>query len=131
MRYHSLGDVPAKRHTQFRENGTLLTEEVMGYEGFSGNESILYHLHSPCRVAAGLDRRRIREAVDVRVGHPLLADERAELADPVQPARRVQVVEDRLVAAEALVAEDLLDEQPAIAVLAAPDLRVALGRNLS
>ena len=22
----------------------------MGYEGFSGNESILYHLHSPCRV---------------------------------------------------------------------------------
>jgi homogentisate 1,2-dioxygenase len=26
-------------------------EEVMGYEGFSGNESILYHLHSPCRIA--------------------------------------------------------------------------------
>ena len=22
----------------------------MGYEGFSGNESILYHLRSPCRV---------------------------------------------------------------------------------
>jgi homogentisate 1,2-dioxygenase len=50
MRYHSLGDLPAKRHVQFRENGTLLTEEVMGYEGFSGNESILYHLVSPCRV---------------------------------------------------------------------------------
>ena len=28
----------------------LLTEEVMGLEGFSGNESILYHLTSPCRV---------------------------------------------------------------------------------
>jgi homogentisate 1,2-dioxygenase len=51
MRYVSMGRVPAKRHTQFRENGTLLTEEVVGYEGFSGNESILYHLHSPCRVA--------------------------------------------------------------------------------
>lgn len=50
MRYHSLGDLPAKRHVQFRENGALLTEEVMGYEGFSGNESILYHLVSPCRV---------------------------------------------------------------------------------
>jgi homogentisate 1,2-dioxygenase len=50
MRYHSLGDLPAKRHVQFREDGRLLTEEVMGYEGFSGNESILYHLHSPCRV---------------------------------------------------------------------------------
>ena len=51
MRYVSMGRVPPKRHTQFRENGTLLSEEVMGYEGFSGNESILYHLHSPCRVA--------------------------------------------------------------------------------
>ena len=48
--YQRLGRVPRKRHIQFRENGTLLTEEVMGLEGFSGNESILYHLHSPCRV---------------------------------------------------------------------------------
>ncbi|HTN24056.1 MAG TPA: homogentisate 1,2-dioxygenase [Solirubrobacteraceae bacterium] len=52
MRYVSLGDVPPKRHTQVRdEDGTLLVEEVMGYEGFSGNESILYHLQSPCDVA--------------------------------------------------------------------------------
>jgi homogentisate 1,2-dioxygenase len=50
MRYHRLGHVPDKRHVQFRENGTLLVEEVMGYEGFSGNETILYHLQSPCRV---------------------------------------------------------------------------------
>ena len=50
MRYERRGDMPQKRHTVFRENGTLLTEEVMGFEGFSGNESILYHLHSPCRV---------------------------------------------------------------------------------
>ena len=33
-----------------RENGRLLVEEVLGYEGFSGNESILYHLQSPCRI---------------------------------------------------------------------------------
>ena len=59
MRYHSLGQVPQKRHVQFRDpeasasgNGAapLLVEEVMGFEGFSGNESILYHLWSPCRV---------------------------------------------------------------------------------
>ena len=48
--YQRLGEVPRKRHIQFRENGTLLTEEVMGLEGFTGNESILYHLSSPCRV---------------------------------------------------------------------------------
>jgi homogentisate 1,2-dioxygenase len=52
MRHVSLGQVPRKRHTQQRQNGRLLVEEVMGYEGFSGNESILYHLHSPCRLDA-------------------------------------------------------------------------------
>src|SRR3954463_2916239 len=57
MRYHSLGRLPAKRPVQFRDTETsgngsapLLVEEVMGFEGFSGNESILYHLWSPCRV---------------------------------------------------------------------------------
>src|SRR5215210_4319362 len=48
--YQLRGDVPRKRHIQFRDNGPLLTEEVMGLEGFSGNESILYHLTSPCRI---------------------------------------------------------------------------------
>ena len=54
MRYASLGSIPAKRHVQVRRNGygsPLLVEEVMGYEGFSGNESILYHLTSPCRIS--------------------------------------------------------------------------------
>ena len=58
MRYHSLGQIPQKRHVQFRDPETssangdapLLVEEVLGFEGFSGNESILYHLYSPCRV---------------------------------------------------------------------------------
>jgi homogentisate 1,2-dioxygenase len=48
--YQRLGHVPRKRHIQFREDGTLLTEEVMGLEGFTGLESILYHLTSPCRI---------------------------------------------------------------------------------
>ena len=52
MRYASLGQVPRKRHSQVRGDGRLLVEEVMGYEGFSGNESILYHLGSPCRISA-------------------------------------------------------------------------------
>ncbi len=52
MRYVRMGDMPPKRHTQVRgEDGRLLTEEVMGYEGFSGNESILLHLESPCRLS--------------------------------------------------------------------------------
>jgi len=51
MRYVQMGEVPPKRHTQVRgDDGRLLVEEVVGYEGFSGNESILLHLESPCRI---------------------------------------------------------------------------------
>jgi homogentisate 1,2-dioxygenase len=48
--YQQRGEVPKKRHTQLWRDGTLLVEEVFGLEGFSGNESILYHLQTPCRV---------------------------------------------------------------------------------
>ncbi|HLE15591.1 MAG TPA: homogentisate 1,2-dioxygenase [Anaerolineales bacterium] len=49
--YHKLGRVPHKRHTQFRKpDGGLYREEVMGLEGFSGIQSILYHHFLPPRV---------------------------------------------------------------------------------
>lgn len=49
--YHRLGEMPQKRHTQFRKsNGGLYREEVMGLEGFSGIQSILYHHFLPPRV---------------------------------------------------------------------------------
>ncbi len=49
--YHRLGDIPQKRHVQFRKpDGGLYREEVMGLEGFSGIQSILYHHFLPPRV---------------------------------------------------------------------------------
>ncbi len=49
--YHRLGQLPAKRHTQFRNpQGVLYTEEVMGLDGFSGIQSLLYHHHAPTRI---------------------------------------------------------------------------------
>lgn len=49
--YHRLGEIPHKRHTQFRKpDGNLYREEVMGLEGFSGIQSILYHHFLPPRV---------------------------------------------------------------------------------
>ena len=49
--YHHLGQLPPKRHTQFRNpQGMLYTEEVMGLEGFSGIQSLLYHYHPPTRI---------------------------------------------------------------------------------
>ena len=49
--YHHLGQIPPKRHTQFRKpDGTFYSEEVFGTEGFSGNYSILYYNYPPTRV---------------------------------------------------------------------------------
>jgi homogentisate 1,2-dioxygenase len=49
--YHRVGKIPPKRHIQFRKpGGGLYREEVMGLEGFSGLESILYHHYLPPRV---------------------------------------------------------------------------------
>ena len=49
--YHHLGQIPSKRHVQFRKpDDSLYREEVMGLEGFSGVQSILYHHFLPPRV---------------------------------------------------------------------------------
>jgi len=49
--YHKLGSIPHKRHTQFKKSdGKLYREEVMGLEGFSSIQSIVYHHFLPPRV---------------------------------------------------------------------------------
>lgn len=49
--YHRLGEIPPKRHTQFRQpDGSLYAEELVSSRGFSGIYSNLYHIHPPTRV---------------------------------------------------------------------------------
>jgi homogentisate 1,2-dioxygenase len=51
--YRSVGEVPHKRHTQFRRpDGGLYAEELMGQEGFSSDSSLLYHRHAPTAIVA-------------------------------------------------------------------------------
>ncbi|MBV1853490.1 homogentisate 1,2-dioxygenase [Catellatospora tritici] len=51
--YRSVGEVPRKRHTQFRTpEGGLYAEELMGQEGFSSDSSLLYHRHAPTAIVA-------------------------------------------------------------------------------
>jgi homogentisate 1,2-dioxygenase len=51
-RYVKLGNIPRKRHIQFRKpDGSLCAEQVFGTRGFSGIASILYHLHPPTQAA--------------------------------------------------------------------------------
>lgn len=54
--YHRLGQIPPKRHTQFRQaDGSLYAEELVSSKGFSGIYSNLYHVKPPTRVAKVLN----------------------------------------------------------------------------
>src|SRR2546426_214783 len=60
--YFKLGQLPHKRHTQFRKaDGSLYHEELMGIHGFTGDKSLLYHLRPPTAV------ERIDEGCTVEV----------------------------------------------------------------
>ena len=51
MHYHTLGQIPPKRHTQFRKpDGSLYHEELFSTEGFSNNYSLLYHANAPTQI---------------------------------------------------------------------------------
>ena len=50
--YFRLGNIPEKRHIQFKQpDGSLYHEELVSSLGFSGIYSNLYHIHPPTRVA--------------------------------------------------------------------------------
>jgi homogentisate 1,2-dioxygenase len=70
--YYKLGEIPHKRHTQFRQpDGSLYHEEVMGIHGFAGIQSILYHVRPPTQV------RRVETETKVEIPY--------EDAGPLQP----------------------------------------------
>ena len=51
MHYYSLGQVPSKRHVQFRKpDGSLYHEELFSTEGFSDLYSLLYHANAPTQI---------------------------------------------------------------------------------
>ena len=60
-RYHSLGSIPSKRHTVFKDDqGNFLYEELFGTIGFDGMSSLLYHTQRPTQV------KKIVASYDVR-----------------------------------------------------------------
>jgi len=49
--YFRLGNLPHKRHTQFRKpDGSLYSEQLFSTEGFSNDYSLLYHVHPPTQI---------------------------------------------------------------------------------
>ncbi len=68
--YRSVGDIPPKRHTQFRQpDGSLYVEELMGEEGFSFDSALLYHRYPPTALQA-IEPIEV-EAQETTPNHPL------------------------------------------------------------
>jgi homogentisate 1,2-dioxygenase len=75
--YRSVGDVPRKRHTAFRDpSGHRYAEELMGQQGFSSSSALLYHRHSPSAVteieAVGPDNARVPDVARATADFPLI-----------------------------------------------------------
>src|SRR3954469_15494474 len=96
--YRQVGEVPPKRHTQFRRpDGGLYYEELMGEEGFSSDSSLLYHAGVP----SALVDARVWELPDQTLTpnaplvprhlklHDLFAGEEHKATDPVTGRRLV------------------------------------------
>jgi len=69
--YRQVGELPRKRHTQFRKpDGGLYAEELMGADGFSADSALLYHEHLPTAI---VDSQVWEEPAEHLVAnHPLL-----------------------------------------------------------
>ncbi len=51
--YRSVGVLPPKRHTQFRQpDGSLYHEELMGLAGFASDSALLYHANAPTAIVS-------------------------------------------------------------------------------
>jgi homogentisate 1,2-dioxygenase len=54
--YTKMGQIPPKRHTQFRqEDGSLYHEQLVSSRGFDGIYTILYHINAPTKIKKMLE----------------------------------------------------------------------------
>ncbi len=59
--YHKRGQIPPKRHTQFRQpNGSLYHEQLFGTIGFDGMSTLSYHVFPPTQIL------RVEEPINVQ-----------------------------------------------------------------
>ena len=60
MHYYALGNIPHKRHIQFRKpDGSLYHEQLFSTEGFSDMYSTLYHCYPPTQITQVGEPRNI------------------------------------------------------------------------
>ena len=66
-RYHTLGSIPPKRHTVFKDSkGNFYYEELFGTIGFDGMSTLMYHTNRPTRVKKILDSIEMKAEIAVK-----------------------------------------------------------------
>jgi len=60
-RYHRLGNIPSKKHVQFRkEDGSLFSEQLFSTHGFDGPMTTMYHINLPTEVSDWEDMGEVK-----------------------------------------------------------------------
>jgi homogentisate 1,2-dioxygenase len=121
--YRRVGEVPPKRHSQFRSpDGDLYTEELVGQQGFFHASSLVYHRNTPNVLLAA-------ETVDI----PALTAP-AIPAQPLLPRRmqthRLPIGGDAVTGRRLLLGNDDLRISYVVATEASPLFRNACGDEL-
>ncbi len=97
MHYHSLGQIPPKRHTQFKKpDGSLYHEELFSTEGFSNTYSLLYHCNAPTQILQAGEPYSIAPVVvhDKQLKHRSLKGFQIAQEDDYLKARKPVLVND-------------------------------------
>jgi homogentisate 1,2-dioxygenase len=93
--YHKLGQIPPKRHIQFRKpDGNIYYEQLFSTEGFSGMSSLLYHTHRPTMIKQMGPRISMKPDVaeDRNITPRRLLGFRTRPADDFLESRKYQLV---------------------------------------
>lgn len=97
MHYHQLGQIPPKRHTQFRKpDGSLYAEELFSTEGFSDIYSLIYHTHPPTQIVQVGDPYSVAPKLvsDKQLKHRSLKGFKIEPEDDYLRSRKPVLVND-------------------------------------
>jgi len=73
--YQKRGEIPNKRHTQFKNNnGDLFWEELISREGFSDIYSNVYHIHQPTKIETigSFEKLELQKSKTVHRPHHLI-----------------------------------------------------------
>lgn len=95
MHYYSMGNIPPKRHTQFRKpDGSLYHEELFSTEGFSDLYSTLYRCNPPTQIVqVGAPRSVAAETIhDQQLKHRSLKGFRIAPEDDYLDSRKAVLV---------------------------------------